>query len=50
MGWMCPVAIVAAERVTERSLNNLPLSVKGPFLDMAKAALEPTEEVEILLI
>ena len=44
------VAIVTADRTIERSLDNLPLSVKGPFLDMAKAALEPPEEAEILLV
>jgi nuclear pore complex protein Nup107 len=45
------VAIVTAERTIERSLDNLPSSVKGPLPDLAKAAaLEPAEEAEILLV
>jgi hypothetical protein len=35
------VAIVTAERTIERSLDNLPSSVKGPLPDLAQAALEP---------
>jgi hypothetical protein len=42
------VAIVTAERTIERSLDNLPSSVKGPLPDLAKTALEPAEEAEIL--
>ena len=44
------VAIVTAERTIERSLDNLPSSVKGPLPDLAKAALDPAEEAEILLV
>jgi nuclear pore complex protein Nup107 len=44
------VAIVTAERTIERSLDNLPSSVKGPLPDLAKAAVEPAEEAEILLV
>jgi nuclear pore complex protein Nup107 len=44
------VAIVTAERTIERSLDNLPSSVKGPLPDLAKAVLEPPEEAEILLV
>jgi nuclear pore complex protein Nup107 len=44
------VAIVTAERTIERSLDNLPSSVKGSLPDLAKAAVEPPEEAEILLV
>jgi nuclear pore complex protein Nup107 len=44
------VAIVTAERTIERSLDNLPSSVKGPLPDLANAAVEPAEEAEILLV
>lgn len=44
------VAIVTAERTIERALDNLPSSVKGPLPGLAKAALEPAEEAEMLLV
>lgn len=40
------MAIVTAER----ALDNLPSSVKGPLLDLSKAALESADEAEILLV
>jgi nuclear pore complex protein Nup107 len=44
------VAIVTAERTIERALDTLPSSVKGPLPDLAKAAFEPAEEAEMLLV
>ncbi|KAH9976532.1 nuclear pore protein 84/107 [Russula compacta] len=44
------VAIVTAERTIERALDSLPSSVKGPLPDLAKVALDPADEAEMLLV
>ncbi|KAH9075675.1 107-domain-containing protein [Lactarius deliciosus] len=44
------VAIVTAERTIERALDSLPSSVKGQLPDLARAAQEPAEEAEMLLV
>jgi hypothetical protein len=44
------VVIVIAEHTIKCSLDNLPSSVKGPLPDLAKAALNPTEEAKILVV
>jgi hypothetical protein len=44
------VAIVTAERTIERALEGLPSSVKGQLPNLAKAAQEPAEEAEMLLV
>ena len=44
------VAIVTAERMIERALASLPLSVKGQLLNLAKEVQEPAREAEVLLV
>ena len=44
------VAIVTAERTIERALESLPSSVKGQLPNLGKAAQEPAEEAEMLLV